>query len=754
MNKLQVNIPYKLILSYIITFFITLLLFFGILKLHYTVSVFLATISCYLVKFYKKEKINYLELIIHIIINVIIMHFMLLKVSKNAIIICPLMTIFTCFYYFLLNDYQNDLSILKNITKKINSWWNVIVSKKYISTIFKFMPQNIFTFLLMILSIITIVKFDQNTNDNYYVFVNNTVKDNIGPITEKTKVDISFVDTFETIDTMCFKFMVPPSHDNTSITFQIEDGGSILYQEAFNTNNLSNGSDKCFNIGKTDIINLKDYDIYLIPKESTSVSLYNDKNNIVLSLGKTQKENVKPIRLGIIIFAIISFIIVNYIINNKKLSIEKYFLLCLIYFVPIMLIMPPLQVPDEHFHFYKSYNLSFINFNELPNKVINNQKILVPEDIECINYANLGTANRVYTSSNFPSCLKNTNNISIKNAFAGYKSFFGYFPQSIGIKLADIFTNSSLIIFYAGRLTALLFSVLIIYLAIKITPKYKNLFLITSTMMMFVQEMVSYSYDTVLNAICFLFMALLLKLITDKDKLNIWHILLITLLLIMIIDIKAIYLSLALLLFLIPKEKFNGKLFKKIVIVTIITLSAIFISQIFTRYFSHYNISIPSTDDISKLQIEYLLSNPLNIVRIAVDTLDSQLLFYLKSITGYFAYFTFSVSNIYIIVYFVLFAYVILSESSNNELLKRIILIISSLIAIAGIFAAMYLYSSEYKSPFVAGVQGRYFYPILIPLIIAILPKKAKYEVNQKAIFDAINILLLQMVLVFAVWYY
>ena len=149
-----------------------------------------------------------------------------------------------------------------------------------------------------------------------------------------------------------------------------------------------------------------------------------------------------------------------------------------------------------------------------------------------------------------------------------------------------------------------------------------------------------------------------------------------------------------------------------------------------------------------------MLTHPLSIIRIAINTFDIQFIFYLKSITGYFAYFTFGVSNVYIIVYILLFIYIILSEENKEVSINRVVLTTTFLISAIGIFAAMYLYSTEYMSPYVAGVQGRYFYPVMLPLAIALMPKHKKLTVKLKPIYSIISILLLQMMLVFGIWYY
>ena len=66
----------------------------------------------------------------------------------------------------------------------------------------------------------------------------------------------------------------------------------------------------------------------------------------------------------------------------------------------------------------------------------------------------------------------------------------------------------------------------------------------------------------------------------------------------------------------------------------------------------------------------------------------------------------------------------------------------------------MYIYWSDYKLPYVEGVQGRYFIPLLIPFAIILMPKEKKIIVDSKVLYTCINILLLQFMLVLILWFY
>ena len=129
-------------------------------------------------------------------------------------------------------------------------------------------------------------------------------------------------------------------------------------------------------------------------------------------------------------------------------------------------------------------------------------------------------------------------------------------------------------------------------------------------------------------------------------------------------------------------------------------------------------------------------------------------IFYLEGLTGYFGWFAFRVDRIYILIYFLLFLYVFLSDKSDLKLTNKIALFLCNCIIIVGVFAAMYLFWSDYKLGFVEGVQGRYFIPLLIPIILSVLPKKSYIKINQNILYGTISVLLLQMLIILILGYY
>ncbi len=122
-----------------------------------------------------------------------------------------------------------------------------------------------------------------------------------------------------------------------------------------------------------------------------------------------------------------------------------------------------------------------------------------------LDYANIQGRDRVSNFKDVKSCLANGKNekktimFGVSNKVS--KSFLGHLSQAISIRFIDIFTNSPVLIFYFARLGNFIVSFLILYFAIKICPKYKNVILFIGLTPMFVQQITSLSYDVISNFI-------------------------------------------------------------------------------------------------------------------------------------------------------------------------------------------------------------------------------------------------------------
>lgn len=669
--------------------------------------------------------------------------------SIKVIILTSLFcTIAYLFFYKLIFEFDS----LKKTIKKINDKWEKLINKKFLNKLFMFLPRNIFVFILFLIGIYTLIIYNQSGID-YYSIKSTDASSNVGPIIERLNFKIDSIKTNKKIDKICFKVGTYNRINDSKITFKIE-GGKKNIKKTFDSKTLSDGGDVCFNL-KIKASKLNDYNFSVTPssntKEENAVTLFSDKKgNVYYSLLKLQNNNLNTFKITSLIISIFIYLIINYIINKKKLDANKFLLLTLSFIIPILFIIPPLSVPDEVYHFYKSYGLSEVDITKNIGKELSNHELSVPKNITCINYSNIQALNKVQNINDIGKCMAERGNTNIYNPHMDNNAILGYIPQAIGIKIADALSDSPVFIFYLGRVFSLIFSFGLIYLAVKITPKHKNIFLLASTMMTFIQQTVSYSYDSVLHAVCILFTAYCLKLIYSKEKITIKHMIVPILSFFVMLNIKQVYLPLGIMLLFIPKDKCKNKLWL-IILTIIISLGLWKGFSIFTNI--GYN-AVSSGSNEGMKQLTYLLNNPFDIFNIITNTYKNYFIFYLEGLIGYFGWFAFRVDRIYILVYFLLFLYAFLGENSKLKTINKIFLMICNIVMIVGIFAAMYLFWSDYKLPFVEGVQGRYLIPLVVPIIISLIPRKNKIKVDDKIIYSSISVLLLQMMIMLIISYY
>lgn len=704
----------------------------------FNINIFITeVITLFIIYLLKEKKLNK-----KIIIEYIITLFIEITLTKIIARFIPsyiiINMIVSLLLYVIIYGTVHKKEAIKKITSVytyINKKWNKLINIEILKKIFIFLPRNIIVFSLFILSIITVYKYCTNNVTDEGVIYYNVPKTTYIAVKEKIKIDLSFVETEKKFENMCLK--IDAKKEDTKVTLS-----SNKINKTQSSNNTNKYGYLCFKLNNITIKDLKKQDIYL--SSDSEIKLYKDeKNEIAIQLTRNQKKDLIIITITVSIITIAIFLIINYINNTKNISVSKMYLIFSSYFILLMFIFPPYQVPDEVAHFNRAYNYSEpettggINFGK--------EDIIVPKNIKCIDYANIHKSNKVYQISEIQNCLKNTKNKKVKNIERIGNQILGYITQTIGIKIADIFTNSPLIIFFSGRFLTLIVSLIITYFALKITPKYKSIFLTVATMMMLLQQMISYSYDSILNSVCILFIAYFLKFIYKDDKITLKNLIVPMILLTIIANVKIVYLPLALLLLMIPKEKFKNN---KILSIFIILIIAVILSK-----FIDYIFAVKSSSSTGALkQLKYLLNNPFDIIKIAINTVFEKGMFYVESTVGYFGWFTIKISPLYIYVY--LFLYIYLINGEESKLQKKYLIIISIILMIIAIFGAMYIVWSDYKLPYVEGVQGRYLFPLIIPTCLLFIPKKKKYKIEKKIIYSIINIILFQYIFVILFTFY
>ena len=430
-----------------------------------------------------------------------------------------------------------------------------------------------------------------------------------------------------------------------------------------------------------------------------------------------------------VILAVYAIIISIYLRYKKNIKVEKIFLvtipvICLFYIIA----MPTIKNHDELYHWYRSYEVSIGRFMEgidgdnlgtvMPQSVAN----IATDDWTSITYGKV--------KEDLGMTLDKENTSQLYSETSAVYSFVQYIPQAIGIFITRLFTDKVLLIAYGGRIMNAVFSIALIYFAIKKIPFGKKILLALSFIPIAIEGFSSLSPDAMTISMAFFYIAYILSLaFAKKDHIiDGKKIVILTVLSVIMAMCKIVYLPLILLLFIIPKEKFKSE--KKIKDIIIVCAFAIILNLLWLMvagiYLSHFR------EGDSTIQVISILMHPVKYLQDCLYTLNLNGQKYIYSMFGGELGWG-ELVQLYSIVPYCLaliFVWITITDQTikNKFKLYQKVWIGLTVLAIIGlIFKSLYVQWTTVGSDSIAGIQGRYFIPIL-PLIALLIGSQLKIK--------------------------
>ena len=309
------------------------------------------------------------------------------------------------------------------------------------------------------------------------------------------------------------------------------------------------------------------------------------------------------------------------LLNELFKGSEGVFLtLSLIIGLMFLIVLPPLQAPDENAHFFRAYQLT-------------NGKIIADVLTEIKTDYRAGGA--------LPSSVTKTATIwsnriaahptekvkkeqfletwampleAEKTTRAVFNSApyspIPYIPQIIGIAFGKLFNLPPLWLTYLGRFANLVIATLITFVSIKVLPIYKWVFFLLALTPMALSQRASLSADAVLNGVSFLLIATIINCAFNSKKVKVLakDVALISLGGILVSLSKIVYLPFVLLFFLIPRHKFDTRKNYWLSFLFLI-LSNVSICFLWNLSVKHLGVPVSRITGASiEGQVEYLLS--------------------------------------------------------------------------------------------------------------------------------------------------
>lgn len=418
--------------------------------------------------------------------------------------------------------------------------------------------------------------------------------------------------------------------------------------------------------------------------------------------------------------------------------------------------IPPLQAPDEIDHFVKSEALSNLDIIPIASENVNELKndrqlstwgkfgFYVDSDIKNLkDYSNsIAGEYREFSYRDLKLYLKS--NPTGKKIFVSTEGItnyglVNYLPQSLGIKISGLLTNSALIQYYWACLMNLLVYGLICLVSFNLFPFSKWIFVFASLNPMALYLAGSASGDAMTNALSFLFISSLLKMIMERKEQLTSHKSIIStgLLLVILIWMKPTNVCLGILYFLIPNKRLS--VMKKIlyggaIMAISLTLYVKWNSLMIDQQLFYRDFADPSG------QLALLLKNPLvffkNFIRNFIVGNNGD--FLISSFIGSFGRLNITIGSFWIFIY--LAGWIISAVTDETSKVPVTIFFrITTLAAICGFIILTFFALYEIWNPVgysndISGVQGRYFIPISLilgmPVLNLLHVKTSPYKLN------------------------
>lgn len=397
----------------------------------------------------------------------------------------------------------------------------------------------------------------------------------------------------------------------------------------------------------------------------------------------------------------------------------------------------PLQSNDEWGHFLRSMDVTYGNITDFESidTGLHIPKIEAPVSVIPF-ITNKSVSVDAFESSEAFNSIRDLKNLKWSNEVVRLTDPFAVYPpfsytfSAVGTlvgKLSDATYAKTL---YLGRLTNCLFSIICFYLAIMIASRGKLYLFLILTIPSTLSLISSYSQDAFLISIAALTTSLITRIYTEKDKVYIY---LASLGLMLIVLIRPHYFPL--LIFYVSFLLFKKVSLKKVVFVFLFVLIPsiswyLYVSPIMVKKM------FPGVDEA--LQLEYVFHNPSHFISMFFES-------YKELWRKFFIPYISVNKDLYnfwqpVIAFTMLFLFTLSLIKGVHDRKDGIfigLLIVCLIASMLLIELTAYISWTPVKQTFIAGLQGRYFLPIIMFMALIPLNLKEGDLSNSKFYFPA-----------------
>jgi uncharacterized membrane protein len=307
-----------------------------------------------------------------------------------------------------------------------------------------------------------------------------------------------------------------------------------------------------------------------------------------------------------------------------------------------------------------------------------------------------------------------------KTTFTEFKNTALYSPacymtQIPGMFIAKILKLNPLAIFYAGRISNLLFYCFIVYFAIKIVPFFKLPLMLIALMPMSLSLAASNTSDVGVIGLNFLWIALILNILSSKEfkAARLWFFPFAAM-----IALTKYCILLLPLIFLLPAKIFKNRR-QYITYMVGVVFTAVLCFLIWQAHTEGFALNINDKANAAA-QFKFIISNPIGYLCILLKTFIIKTPRVIITMIGVFGWQDTRLDFLTYIIYPVLIYFAVISDNFDFKLQKnqKTIALTTVLFALISICTYQYLTWSEVGSKIIIGLSGKYFIPLVMPALL------------------------------------
>jgi len=526
--------------------------------------------------------------------------------------------------------------------------------------------------------------------------------------------------------------------DDVEISISDADG-NIVWQQDFQNIKLSTNafgeSIAVANPQKLEANQLYKLHVFVDDRatDAVSVALYGDRGSLF---------GLYLVCCVLIMFIVLTSFLLFDSQNIKKMQIG---FAIVIVFMGILtnIVMTPLCVPDEDYHFMRTYHIS----NQILGVREDGYKMAITESgiSRMLEFGNVQNSYFYWSDWNYGNQkVDYSSSRYVKYATSASIADIVYVPAAAVLTVCRIAQVPYQILLLLSRMTNLILLVVLALIAMSIFPEIRNaiaaICLLPSTIWM----AASFSYDTWNLAFSMLFVTYCCYCNKNVVQMRLKNVLILSALLGLFVPVKIIYIVMAMLIFLISKDKWKDKRLIYGTGIAIVCAAVLIFIVKGQEIIALLTSSMMDTRGIgnaaaNSYTIGWVMKHPVKTGLIIIHTVIMYFDKYIsKGITGEF--FSTYVPSFLIAILILFLGLVMMStiKTESREKQLRIFMWINFAIGCLSVFMTfLFAYNniSDNQIGIIEGVQGRYFLPFMIYLPWMVnSPKIRKYVLELNSI--------------------